>query len=194
MINIANILSASRLFLSPLLLYFAWTSSHKLFLIFVILALATDLLDGYFARRYQQVTEFGARLDSLGDMAIYLVVPLSVWWLWPQVIIREALYVGTALISFVIPVLIGFAKFRRLTSYHTWGAKLSALLLSSSVLLMLLGGPAWPFHIATVIFVLAEMEELCITALLPRWQADIPTVFHALRILRRGKAGETGEV
>jgi CDP-diacylglycerol--glycerol-3-phosphate 3-phosphatidyltransferase len=92
MVNIANILSVSRLFISPLLLFLAWTSRHDLFLFFVILALVTDLLDGYFARKYQQVTELGARLDSLGDMAIYLIVPLSVWWLWPQIIIREAQY------------------------------------------------------------------------------------------------------
>jgi len=183
--NIANILSVSRLFISPLLLFLAWTSRHELFLFFIILALVTDLLDGYFARKYQQVTELGARLDSLGDMAIYLIVPLSIWWLWPQIIIREALYVSTALISFVIPLLIGYIKFRCLTSYHTWGAKLSAVLLSSSILLMLLGGPAWPFHIATVIFVLAEVEEIFITAMLPRWQADVPSVYHALRIRRR---------
>ncbi|MCJ7599923.1 MAG: CDP-alcohol phosphatidyltransferase family protein [Desulfobulbaceae bacterium] len=191
MVNIANILSVSRLFISPLLLFLAWKSRHDLFLFFVILALVTDLLDGYFARKYQQVTELGARLDSLGDMAIYLIVPLSVWWLWPQIIIREAQYVSTALISFIIPVVVGYAKFRCLTSYHTRGAKLSAVLLSSSILLMLLGGPAWPFHIATVIFVMAEVEELCITALLPRWQADVPSVFHALRI-RRGKMDGSG--
>jgi phosphatidylglycerophosphate synthase len=189
MVNIANILSASRLFISPLLLFLAWTSRHDLFLFFVILALVTDFLDGYFARKYQQVTELGARLDSLGDMAIYLIVPLSVWWLWPQIIIREAQYVSTALISFIIPVVVGYAKFRCLTSYHTWGAKLSAVLLSSSILVMLLGGPAWPFHIATDIFVMAEVEELCITALLPRWQADVPSVFHALRIRRRKMDG-----
>jgi len=194
MVNIANILSVFRLlFISPLLLFLAWTSRHDLFLFFIILALVTDFLDGYFARKYQQVTELGARLDSLADMTIYLIVPLAVWWLWPQVIIREALYVGAALISFVIPVLIGYVKFRRLTCYHTWGAKLSAVLLSSSILLMLLGGPAWPFHIATVIFVMAEIEELCITALLPAWQPDIPSVFHARRIRRR-KMDEAGPV
>ncbi|MEW6519469.1 MAG: CDP-alcohol phosphatidyltransferase family protein [Thermodesulfobacteriota bacterium] len=189
MVNIANILSVSRLFLSPLLLFLAWTSRHNLFLVFIILALLTDLLDGYFARKYQQVTQLGARLDSLGDLAIYLIVPLSVWWLWPQVILREAPYVSTALISFIIPMLIGYAKFRCLTSYHTRGAKLSALLLSSSILLLLLGGPSWPFHIATGFFVLAEVEEVCITALLPRWQADVPSVFHALRIRDREMDG-----
>lgn len=184
MVNIANILSVSRLFISPVLLYLAWSARHDLFLFFAVVALATDFLDGYFARKYQQVTELGARLDSLGDLAIYLIVPVSVWWLWPQVIIREALYAGTALVSFIIPLLVGYARFRRLTSYHTRGAKLSAVLLSSSILLMLLDGPAWPFHLATVVFVLAEVEEVCITALLPRWQADVPSVFHVLRLRR----------
>lgn len=135
------------------------------------------------------MTELGARLDSLGDLAIYLIVPVSVWWLWPQVIIREALYAGAALVSFIIPVVVGYARFRRLTSYHTRGAKLSAVLLSSTILLMLLDGPAWPFHLATVIFVLAEVEEVCITALLPRWQADVPSIFHVLRLRRAGEEG-----
>ena len=181
MINIANILSGSRLIIAPLLLYFAWSSRPALFLCFVVVALVTDFLDGYFARKNQQVSELGARLDSLGDLAVYLAAPLSVWWLWPEIIIREAPYVATALTCFIIPLIMGFIKFGRLTSYHTWGAKLSAFLLSSSILLLLLEGPAWPFHVATIVFVFAEVEELCITALLTRWQPDVASVFHVLR-------------
>ncbi|MBI5559024.1 MAG: CDP-alcohol phosphatidyltransferase family protein [Deltaproteobacteria bacterium] len=187
MVNIANILSLSRLIMSPFLLFLAWSSRPELFLFFVILALATDLLDGYFARKYQLVSELGARLDSMADVAIYLTVPLSIWWLWPEIIIREAGYVATALVSFTIPVIFGFVKFRRLTSYHTRGAKLSALLLSSSTLLMLLQGPSWPFHLATAFFVLAELEEFCITALLTRWQPDIPSVLPIVRQRRRAR-------
>lgn len=190
MINIANILSGSRLVIAPLLLFFAWSSRPALFLVFVVVALVTDFLDGYFARKYQQVSELGARLDSLGDLAVYLAAPLAVWWLWPEIIIREAPYVATALTCFIIPLIMGFIKFGRQTSYHTWGAKLSAFLLSSSILLLLLEGPAWPFHVATVIFVIAEVEELCITALLTRWQPDVPTVFHVLR-RRCGRKDET---
>jgi CDP-diacylglycerol--glycerol-3-phosphate 3-phosphatidyltransferase len=187
MINIANILSGSRLIIAPLLLYLAWSSRPGLFIFFVVVALGTDFLDGYFARKNRQVSELGARLDSVGDLAIYMAAPLAVWRLWPEIIIREAAYVGTAVTFFLIPLILGFVKFGRLTSYHTWGAKLSALLLSSSILLLLLKGPAWPFHVATVVFVLAEVEELCITALLTRWQPDVQSIFHVMRRRWRGR-------
>ncbi|MFZ5766748.1 MAG: CDP-alcohol phosphatidyltransferase family protein [Thermodesulfobacteriota bacterium] len=187
--NIANILSASRLVIAPLLLFFAWSGWRGLFLAFGIIALVTDCLDGYLARRLNLTSELGARLDSWGDLAIYMAVPLSVWWLWPEIIHREAAFIVACLTGFAVPVLFGFGKFGRLTSYHTWGAKLSAVLLSTSILVLIWNGPSWPFRLATAIFLLAELEEVLITLLLPKWRADVPSVLVVLRERRRGGSG-----
>lgn len=181
MVNIANILSGARLLIAPLMLVCAWTERAGLFLVCWVAALASDALDGYIARRLNQVTELGARLDSWGDWAIYLCVPLSIWWLWPGIIFREAVYVAVILASLIIPVLCGYVKFRRLTSYHTWGSKTSAFLLSTTILVMIFNGPSWPFRLSTVFFVFSALEEIAVTLMLDSWQADVSHIFEVLR-------------
>jgi CDP-diacylglycerol--glycerol-3-phosphate 3-phosphatidyltransferase len=187
--TIPNLLSSFRLFSVPVLLILAWRGYEKEFLVLLICALVTDLADGYLARRLHQESEFGARLDSWGDFALYITTPVSAWLLWPSLIIREAPYVIVVLVSFVLPILFGFVKYQRLTSYHTWGAKLSAVLMGCATLLLFAGGPAFPFHFSTVVLVITQIEEISITAVLPSWRANVPSLVHALRIVKKERKG-----
>jgi CDP-diacylglycerol--glycerol-3-phosphate 3-phosphatidyltransferase len=182
MVNLPNLLSLLRLVAAPVLLLLAAADRPTAYLVLLAAALLSDAVDGYLARRLGQCTELGARLDSWGDFAIYMTVPLGAWWLWPEVILREATFAAAVVASYVLPVVLGFFKYRRLTSYHTWGAKLSGVLLSAGALLLFAGGPAWPFRLAVVVLVLAELEEIAITAVLPEWRANVPTLRQALRL------------
>jgi cardiolipin synthase len=184
MLNIADLLSGLRIVIVPVLLYCAWTCKPTLFLIFLACSLLSDLVDGFVARKLNQVSGLGAKLDSWGDFAIYMTVPICAWWLWPDLIRREAPFVIAVVASYTVPVTLGFLKYGRLTSYHTWGAKLSAVLIGSTALLLFAGGPAWPFHIATPVLVLAELEEIAITAVLPKWRSNVPSFWHAIRLTR----------
>lgn len=182
--TIPNLLSGFRLFSVPVLLVLAWRGDETVFLVLLVSALFTDLADGYLARKLHLESELGARLDSWGDFALYITTPLSAWLLWPELIIREAAYVMVVLASFVLPILVGVIKYRRLTCYHTWGAKLSAVLMGGTTLLLFAGGPAFPFHLATIVLVLTQIEEISITVVLPDWRANVPSLVHALRIVR----------
>ncbi|MDH4321485.1 MAG: CDP-alcohol phosphatidyltransferase family protein, partial [Desulfobulbaceae bacterium] len=143
------------------------------------LALVSDALDGYLARRLCQTSELGARLDSWGDCAVYCATPPAVWWLWPEIVRAEAPFVTLACLAFALPIAIGFGKYRRLTSYHTLGAKIAAVLLAITTPLLLLGGPAWPFRLAVLVLLAAEIEEIAITFTLPAWRSDIRSFWHA---------------
>lgn len=184
--NLPNTLSLFRLAAAPVLLVFAWLQMPAPFLVLFVCTLLSDAVDGFLARRLNQTSALGARLDSWGDFAIYMTAPVCAWWLWPELIRREAPFVAAVVASFTLPVALGFLKFRRLTSYHTWGAKLSAWLLGAGALLLFAGGPAWPFRLAVSVLVLAELEEIAITAVLPEWRANVPSLLHALRV-RRGR-------
>ena len=61
--SLPNLLSLLRLALVPVLVVAACLRETNLFLLLLAISLLSDLLDGYFARKLQQVTEFGARLD-----------------------------------------------------------------------------------------------------------------------------------
>ena len=184
-LNVPNGLSALRIALVPALLLLAWHGAIAPFVIVFGLGLATDVLDGVLARRLGQVTDFGARLDQWGDFALWLSLPLAAWWLWPEIIAREALYVALALACMLLPTAIAYAKYRAVPGYHTWSVKLGSVAMGISVPLLLLFDFAWPFRAAALWQAVCALDELGITLLLTKVHHDVPTVFHALRI-RRG--------
>ncbi len=179
--TLPNLLSVSRLVFVPALLLLAWAGRPFAFLALLTFSLATDLADGPIARRRGHVTELGGRLDSWGDLATYLTVPVCAWWLWPDVIRGEAVSVVVVVISYTSTTALGFLRYRRLKSFHTWGGKLSATVLGAGALLLLAGVSPWPIRLAAVITVLSDLEEIAMMAVLPHWRPDVPSLWHALR-------------
>ena len=118
-------------------------------------------------------------------LATYASLPPAVWWLRPEFVRAEAAFLAVAVASYVAPVAVGFLKYGRLTSYHTRGAKLAAYLGGASALVVFAGGPALPFRLATAVLVLAELEEIAITAVLPAWHTNVPSLAHARGLAAR---------
>ncbi|NLW81607.1 MAG: CDP-diacylglycerol--glycerol-3-phosphate 3-phosphatidyltransferase, partial [Desulfovibrionales bacterium] len=70
MINIPNALTVFRILAVPFiltLLYFPRPSTCLMATVFFLVAILTDLVDGFIARRYNQITNFGKFLDPLAD-------------------------------------------------------------------------------------------------------------------------------
>lgn len=184
---VPNILSILRLLAAPVLLVFAWTGQPFPFVALLVASFVSDMVDGWWARTFEVSSPLGAKLDSWGDFATYTALPLGVWWLWPELVAAEFGFIAAALTAYVLPILFGFVKFQRLTSYHTWGAKASSIVMGIALLVLFAAGPVWPFHIATVLLVAESIEELAITWVLPRWESDVPTFWHA-----RQRVAESG--
>jgi len=182
--TIANGLSVLRIGLAPLLLVLASHGAAHAFTACLALALLTDIADGKIARWLGQTSLLGARLDSWGDLLLYLALPVCGVLLRPEFVRAEATWFAVAVASAFVPVALGLVRFGRLTSYHTRGAKAAAYLLGGSTLAAFAGGPGWPFRIATAAFVCAEAEEIAITLVLPCWRANVRSLTHAL-VLRR---------
>lgn len=182
MVNLPNLISFLRLILVPVLLMLAWRGQGRAFLGCLLLSLLTDLADGLLARKLKLATDLGARLDSWGDFLTYLALPPSGWWLRPEVVRQESLWLAAGILSYLAAILIGFIRFRTLTSYHTWGAKLSAVLVGAAVLVFFANGPGWVFRVVMPVVVVANLEEMAITATLPQLAANIPSFWHALRM------------
>lgn len=175
---IPNILSGLRILAVPFLLFLAWKGHSTLFVCILIMALLTDSIDGYIARKYNLSSNLGTKLDSVGDMCIYLTVPLCAWWLWPHILKQEAFFVGVAVCAYVVPLIAGVLKFRRIPSYHTLAAKASAVVMSVAAVLLFTFGFEGMFRVAAVLQFLVAVEEVLITIRLPAPQSNVKSLWH----------------
>ena len=180
-LTLPNMLTGFRFIAAPVLLWLAWQGYGIAFMMLLAVAFLTDLLDGLAARLTGQVSPFGATLDSWADVVIYLTIAIGCWWLWPEIVYRELIFVGLIVASCLLPAFAGFSKFGRFTSYHTWGVKIAAASMGLTLYVLFLGGPVWPFRLAAVICLLAALEEIALTLLLSEPESNVRSVWDVLK-------------
>ncbi len=187
-INIPNALSFARLLLVPVLLYCANQGYGEVFLWLLAASLGTDFFDGYLARKLDQATELGAKLDSWGDFFTYGAMAFGLLWLWPDIYVKESWFIYLAIFFYLIPTVTGFLKYGDFPNYHTWAAKISAILMAPAYYLLVLYGMSTLFRVVVLFHIWVAIEELIITGMLARKFHDVPTLFHARDIVRRQRA------
>jgi cardiolipin synthase len=184
-----NLLSVVRLVLSVLMVVVAGTAgSRRWFLILLGAALVTDAFDGFLARRWRVVSDLGRRLDSWGDYVMTAAAVAGLWLLWPVMVQKEWPWFVTAVVGAFAIVVYGLVRWRRVLGYHTWLAKGMVFVLPISVVVLLTGWSAAPFHVAVLLQVLCGAEEMVIAFLLPGFSGEMPSLWHALRRRREERA------
>lgn len=182
-----NFLSGTRIVLMPAVLAAALAGSRLWFVGLLAASLATDALDGFFARRFNAFSEFGRKLDSIADYLTLVAGLTGIAILWPAIMRRELPWVVTGVAVFV--AVLGYAWWRvgRLPFYHTWMSKLGVVGCALSLIPLLAEWTALPFHVAMTILILAGLEGVTIATLVPWHRGEMPTAWHAWRARREGK-------
>lgn len=183
--TIANLLTAFRILCVPILLLLASQGYETAFMGLLAAAFLSDAFDGLAARLTGQVSQFGARLDSWADVSLFVTITISASWLWPEIVRREAVYIGVVMACYLLPAIVGYLKFRAFTSYHTWIVKAAVASVGVSLYVFFWGGPVWPFRWATALCVLAAIEEIAITAVSTELHSDVRSLWDVLRHLSR---------
>lgn len=143
MLNTANRLTVVRVVMIPLFLvvvYEDFPGHNYAALAIYAMACITDWLDGYIARRYHQVTDFGKFMDPLADKC--LVVAALCWfvhsgdveaWILVAVLVREFAVSGMRMIA--------VEKGRVIAA--GWSGKVKTASTMVCICLMLWGIPGW---------------------------------------------------
>ncbi len=183
-LTLPNMLTGFRFLAAPALLWLAWHGYATAFMALLAVSFFTDLLDGMVARWTGQASRFGATLDSWADVITYLTIAAGCWWLWPNIVQREFIYVAMVISSCLVPAIVGFGKFGCFTSYHTWSVKIAAASIGLSLYILFFSGPVWPFRIAAVLCLWAALEEIVITILLPKPESDVRSIWDVIKVAR----------
>ena len=180
-LTVPNIICLIRLGGSFVLVPIAWQGRNELFLwLFIGLAL-TDWIDGKLAILLNQRTVLGARLDSWADAALYTALLFGIVTMYGARLQAELVWIGTAVVTYLVSTAAGLWKYRRWPSYHTRAAKTSWFLTAVAVIALFFDWTLWPLRAAAAAVTLTNIEALAITIVSPSWRADVTSIYHAWR-------------
>lgn len=174
-------MSGTRIALMPAVLLSAVAGSRPWFIALLAASLTTDALDGFLARRLNAFSDFGRKLDSAADYLTMITGLAGIALLWPDIVKRELGWIMVGLGAFFAVIVYGFVRLGRAPCYHTWLAKAGAVGCAFSLIPLLAGWSAVPFHVMIVVEVIGALEEMTIALLLPSHTGEMATVWHAWR-------------
>jgi CDP-diacylglycerol--glycerol-3-phosphate 3-phosphatidyltransferase len=121
-----NGITLYRIVTVPLLLVLLLTGRWEWFKWLLAISFFTDLIDGVLARKLKVSSAFGSVLDSIGDDLTVLTAVVSMLVRFPDFLGGHWLLIAVLLLLFVIQVALAVIRYGKISSFHTYGAKVAA--------------------------------------------------------------------
>lgn len=189
--NIADWFSFYRIFAAPFLLLVIFLDMRSLFTWLLLVSFSTDAIDGYLARKLKITSARGSQLDSMGDQLTIAVGIIGLYFFERVFILENIVLLLIVFIPYGLQMLIAFRKYGKATAFHTYLAKLSAIIQGIFILWLLFFGPVyWLFYLMIVIGILETIEELILIRMYDNWVSGVKGIYWALRDRRRVRKEE----
>lgn len=188
--NLPQLLILFRLLLAPVIVSVAYLVGEKAsiwIVVLMFLGLLSDIFDGIIARKQGLSTEKLRRQDSQTDLIFWVAIGVATWIIRHDILKDKLIFIMILILMEALCYLISFIKFKKETCTHAilskfWGITL--IIAFTSIIGFNYTG--FPFYLMAAIGFLAHIDVILIILLLPKWQHDIPSFYHALKI-RRGE-------
>ena len=189
---IINGITFYRVFASAILLTLILTRQVEIFKWVLGFSFFTDAIDGFLARKYKVVSKLGSRLDSIGDDLTVLMGVVGIFVFKPGFMQQHAVivFIVIMLTLLVIQMTLALYRYRRLSSFHTYLAKIAALF-QGGFLILIFFLPQWPmplFYAAAIITILDLVEEIILVLMIPDWRTDVKGWFWVRRELSKKRS------
>jgi phosphatidylglycerophosphate synthase len=187
---IPTALVALRILIAPLLLLDAFDGqTSNWFIIGFVTAFLSDIFDGVIARRLNASNPQLRQADGWADNILYICILASVWLTHPNIFVIYRIPLLSLLVAQLLWWVVNLSKYKRPASYHGYSAKFWGLTLFAAIIAIFgydyAGVILWFSCIAGVIH---SIEEIAMTLILPVWQHDVLSIFHALKLRDELKA------
>ncbi|WP_347925594.1 CDP-alcohol phosphatidyltransferase family protein [Pontimicrobium sp. SW4] len=186
--NIADWFSFYRVIAAPFLVLLLWLDERQLFAWFLLISYSTDAIDGYLARKLKITSPRGSQLDSFGDQITLVVGLIGLLVFENEFIKKNIILISVAFVPYIIQMILAYYKYGKATAYHTYFAKLSAIIQSAFILYSLFFAPNYALFYIMIVFGLIEtFEEITLIFMYDNWASDVKGIYWALRDKRRLK-------
>lgn len=180
---VINGITLYRVVAAPILLLLVFTGRLEIFKWLLGISFFTDLIDGFLARRYKVASVLGTRLDSIGDDLTVLVGVIALFVTKMEFIKEQKFIFLLLLLLFLGQTSYAFIRYGKITNFHTWLAKIAALL--QGVFLLVTFFTDKPnlvlFYAAATITILELIEEIVLVKLLPNWETNVRGIYWVLK-------------
>lgn len=182
-LTLPNVLSFFRLILIPLIVYLFETNQYWWAFGMLLLSGATDVVDGWIARTFHLISDFGKALDPIADkltqLAVLFCLMKEYWWVLAVLVFKEA-FIG-------VMTLMALKKTGSIYSAG-WYGKLCTVVIYLSMFILILWQPVFGTA-PNPTFVLIDSLLIVMVVLL----SFVKYFIYFFRILRQERANNTHE-
>lgn len=133
--QIPNILTLARFILIPIIIYFLYMDNYIMTFVFLTISSITDILDGFIARKFDLITNFGKLIDPLADKATQILILGTLFlkgiipiWILGLIILKEIIMIAGA----------SFLYGKELVVSSKWYGKLTTVLIYIAIVCSLI--------------------------------------------------------
>ena len=148
----------------------------------------TDAIDGFLARKLQITSPRGSQLDSFGDQITLVIGLIGLFYFENNFMKSNLVLIIIAFIPYIIQMAVACSKYGKATAFHTYLAKLSAIIQSAFILWSLFFSPEYSlFYIMIAVGLLETFEEITLIFRYDEWASDVKGIYWAYKDKRRLK-------
>jgi cardiolipin synthase (CMP-forming) len=180
--NIPNCLCLYRIVMFPVILYFALSGKEKLFFIFFVINLITDVIDGFTARRLKMETNLGSRLDSMADNLTYILAFTGIFiFKWdnfePH---KTSFFIFIGLLVFT--VILSLIKFGKFPSFHLYSTKAAGYIEGTFFICLFTIGFITPYYYVMITAgIIGAIEHIIIQLIIPEMRSNVKGLYWILK-------------
>lgn len=184
--HLPNLITSVRLFSALLLLALtvgAREVAAGFFLVLFVSAGISDMLDGYLARRFNWCTEFGARLDSISDLSLYIAGATFLLSYFGRQLSPVWYLIELGALLQVFHLVFSYFRLGEFPAYHTNFSRVCAYLIFLLVIAFWQNTqhPAFFIGVVACLWSACSLEGLVISCLLKSARSNISGVFFLLK-------------
>jgi cardiolipin synthase (CMP-forming) len=180
--NTPNILSLYRILCFPVIIWFVWQGNKDVFIILLSINLITDILDGFIARRFNMMTQIGARLDSIADIFTYICAGAGLIRFEWNMVTDHPYSLGLFALLYVLGFAVGFIRFGRVVGLHIYLFKITGYLQGIFIfVLFVFGYIGWFYYLMISVGIWANLEDLIILLILKAPRSNVKGLYWVLK-------------